>query len=586
MSATPAAPMLSAAPEMVSPFRHIITGSVLDRRRNWYVFRVFNLYRLTVAALLLTIFSLESGTRFFGTENPTLFFWAAAGYVAIVLGSIGLSFLRRPSLRVQAQLQAVVDIVCLTLLMRASGGLGSNVSVLLVVAVAASSIMLPLISALFTGALAFFVVTGQWLQAGWTRFQMEQFSSGITDLAAYLAYMSKNGDELARLGVLGASLLIAALLTYTLAERSRRSEDIARQRTQELLEVAELNQTIVQHLQSGVIVVDRLARVRLMNDTARELLSFQGPCVGLPLSEISSQLSQRLATWLSAGIQHPKPFRQDEHLPDVTPSFTHLSGNLAFDTLIFLEDSGAVAQRLQQIKLAALGRLTAGIAHEIRNPLASISHAAQLLGESPSASPSDRRLGQIIQDNAKRANRIIANVLDMSKRDKIRPEDFAFKPWLDEFCKEFLRAHGEPRPKLELKVNPSDLWVRFDPSQLHQILWNLFTNAVLHGTPSDQAPRIRVQATLDPLRQRPMLDIMDFGNGIPDAESKKIFEPFFTTKAKGTGLGLFIAREMCEANRAQLQYMRSPDGGSCFRITFAQQGRQQTKEAKWSYETP
>ena len=167
----------------------------------------------------------------------------------------------------------------------------------------------------------------------------------------------------------------------------------------------------------------------------------------------------------------------------------------------------------------------------------------------------------------------------MSKRDKIKPEDFAMRPWLEEFCREFLRGHADPKPKIELRVAPSDLTIRFDPGHLHQVLWNLCSNASVHGTLPEQAPRIRVVAELDTQRNRPMLDVIDFGPGIAEAEARKIFEPFFTTKPRGTGLGLYISRELCEANRAQLQYLRAPDGGSCFRITFAQAGAKQSNPA-------
>lgn len=555
-----------------------MSGSILDRRRNWYVFRVFNFYRLTLAALLLAIFIFDDPGRFFGTSQPALFAWAAVIYMAAVCVSITTSFWRRPALETQAHIQAMVDIVCLGVLVYASGGLGSNLTILLVIAIAASSIMLPLMSALAMASLAFLAFAGQWFYMLWERVTAIPNLFLAEKVAGVMEGALAANEDMARLGVLGASLFIAALLTYTLAERTRRSEELARQRTQELLEVAEINQAIIQHLHSGVIVVDRLVRVRLINDAARDLLNVRGPVVGLSLSEVSQHLSQRLSNWLSAGIQNAKPFRQDDHLPDVTASFTHMSGNLAFDTLVFLEDSAQVAQRLQQIKLAALGRLTAGIAHEIRNPLASISHAAQLLGESTTGAPSDRRLAQIVLDNAKRANRIITDVLDMSKRDKIKPEDIELRSWLEEFCKDFLRAHSDPRPRMEIKVNPPDLTVRFDPGHLQQVLWNLCRNAVLHGTPADQLPRVR----LDEQRKRPVLDIVDFGTGIPDAEARKIFEPFFTTTPKGTGLGLFISREMCEANRGQLQYLRANDGGSCFRISFAQMGRQ-IREHKWEY---
>jgi two-component system sensor histidine kinase PilS (NtrC family) len=323
-----------------------------------------------------------------------------------------------------------------------------------------------------------------------------------------------------------------------------------------------------------------------MNETACDLLNYHKSAPKVPLEEISPILSQRLATWLSTGMHNPKPFRQDEHLPDISPNFSHLIGGKGgSDTLVFLEDSAQVAQQLQHIKLAALGRLTAGIAHEIRNPLASISHAAQLLSESPTTSGGDRRLKQIIHENAKRASRIITNVMELSRRDRAKPEDIVLKPWLEEFCREFMRGFSSPRPEIEIRIDPGDLGVRFDTSHLHQIVWNLCTNACTHGTPPGRTPRIRLAAEMDEKRSRPYLDIIDFGPGIPKAEARKMFEPFFTTQPRGTGLGLYISREICEANRSQLQYVRQSDGGSCFRITFANPSKQDVT-AKWNFAKP
>jgi len=552
------------------PLSHLVPGSSIDRRRYWYVFRALNLYRLTLGTLLIGVFLLDQDSRFFGTAKPELFVRTSLIYMGTILLAITASFWRRPSLQVQSHLQALIDLVVLSILIHASGGVTSNLSILLAMAIAANAILLPLSSTLLAATLAFFILVGEWLLRVWDDYTAIIGSGRITAqrLAEFLDFLQWPTDELGRIGILGATFFAAALTTYTLADRARRSEELARQRSQELLEMAKLNQAIVQHLQSGIIVVDSFARLRLMNDTARDLLNFHGLAQSLPLSEVSMALSQRLATWLAAGMYNPRPFRQDEHLPDITPSFTQLGEGQAADTLIFLEDSAQVAQRLQHIKLAALGRLTGGIAHEIRNPLASISHAAQLLGESPTASAGDRRLGQIIHDNAKRANTIIANVLDLSRRDRAKPDEFELQPWLEGFCREFMRAHNELKPELELQVEPSTLSVRFDPSHLHQILWNLCSNACIHGTRPGATPRVRLLAVLDKNRGKPHLDVLDFGPGVSEAEGRKIFEPFFTTKTQGTGLGLYISREMCEANRSQLQYIQPTDGGCCFRITF------------------
>ena len=570
-----------------NPLSRIVPRSVIDRRRHWYVIRALNIYRLTLSALLLGVFYLDEQSRFFGAVKPGLFLWAASIYVLLILLSITSSCWRRPSLSVQIHVQAVIDLVALSVMIHASGGISSNLSIVLTMVIAANGILLPFYSILTVALLAFFSMLGEWLYVGWDSF-VELVGPGritVDRIVRFFDYFQPPTDELGRIGILGATFFLAALTTYTLAERARRSEELARQRSVELLEMAELNQAIVQHLQSGIIVVDSFARIRLMNDTACDLLNHHESAQGVLLSEVSQLLSQRLATWLSAGMYNPRPFRQDEHLPDITPSFSHLGGDRSGDTLIFLEDSAQVAQRLQQIKLAALGRLTAGIAHEIRNPLASISHAAQLLNESSTVSAGDRRLGQIIHDNAKRANTIIANVLDLSRRDKAKPEDFELKPWLESFCREFFRAQGAQAPRIEIRVQPEELTVRFDTSHFYQILWNLCSNACIHGTLPKQTPHLHLLAAVDSVRSRPYLEVIDFGPGISEIEGRKIFEPFFTTKSQGTGLGLYISREMCEANRAQLQYIRPAEGGCCFRITFANPSKHE-KRTQWKFATP
>jgi len=261
-------------------------------------------------------------------------------------------------------------------------------------------------------------------------------------------------------------------------------------------------------------------------------------------------------------------FRPAEHRPELIPRFTRLSGRQATSVLILLEDSQQATERLQQLKLAALGRLTAGIAHEIRNPLAAIGHAAQLLQESTGLGSSERRLAQIVHDNVKRANRIIGDVLDLARRDQLKPERLVLEPWLENFRQEFLRGRDGPTPEWRQSVEPAELAVMFDPHQLWQVLWNLCANACQHGSRTGETPQIELRAGLDDGRARPFLDVRDTGAGVAADNVAKLFEPFFTTRTKGTGLGLYLARELCEANRAQLQYRPPPEGGGCFRITF------------------
>ncbi|HRD49505.1 MAG: hypothetical protein JNK95_04040 [Candidatus Competibacter sp.] len=538
-----------------------------DRRHLWRVFRVSHIYRLILVMLLLGAVGLDEQSRLFGKQEPTLFLGAALAYLALTLLSMAGAYWRRPKLPVQAHVQMLVDLLALTVMIHASGGLNSSLNSLLITAVAASGILLPLSSALLAAALGFFLLAMSWLVNQWHMVQ----ARAPEPWTALISQLHNATDDLVHLGVLGAVLFIAAALTYALAERARRSEALVRRRTVELLDIAELNQGIIRHLQNGVVVVDAIDHMVLINDTARTMLDQPNAEAGMTLDALSPPLARQLRAWRDRGGLEVPAFRPVEHRPELIPRFTGLSGQGAATTLILLEDSAQAAERLQQIKLAALGRLTAGIAHEIRNPLAAISHAAQLLQESASASASasDRRLAQIIHDNVRRANRIITDVLDLARRDRIKPERLALAAWLETFSQEFIRDLDGPSPAWNLTVEPGDLTVCFDPHQLRQVLWNLCANACQHGVRPGEIPQLAVRAGLENGPGRPFLEVRDAGPGIPAENIAKLFEPFFTTRSKGTGLGLYLARELCEANRAQLQYLPSAEGGSCFRIAFA-----------------
>jgi two-component system sensor histidine kinase PilS (NtrC family) len=554
-----------------NPSLDLYAERFMDRRHLWLVFRATNIYRLILAALLLAAFALDEQNRLFGKQEPRLFLGTAAVYMMLAMVAIAGSYWRRPDLSIQAHLQLLIDLTALTIMINASGGLSSSLNSLLIAAVAASAILLPLISALLAAAMGFFLLTASWLVDRWQAAEtLVRLGRGSDPWIGFWEGLGNTSDDWVRLGVLGSVLFIAAGLTHALAERARRSEALARQRTWELLEVAELNQGIIRHLQNGVVVVDAAGQVQLLNDTAREWLGIPEVMPGKPLLELSLPLARRLELWLREGNPDVSPFRPAEYRPELIPRFTRLSGRQAASVLILLEDSDQTAAQLQQIKLAALGRLTAGIAHEIRNPLAAISHAVQLLEESASASVSvsDQRLARIAHDNVKRANRIISDVLDLARRDRVKPERIALGPWLETFSEELLRSIEGPSPQWRHQVDPTDLVVVFDPHQLRQVLWNLCANACQHGARSDQIPQVELRAGRENSHGRPFVEVRDAGPGIAPENVAHLFEPFFTTRAKGTGLGLYLARELCEANRAQLQYLPIAEGGCCFRINF------------------
>jgi two-component system sensor histidine kinase PilS (NtrC family) len=226
-------------------------------------------------------------------------------------------------------------------------------------------------------------------------------------------------------------------------------------------------------------------------------------------------------------------------------------------TVIFLEDLTRVREEAQQMKLAAVGRLTSNIAHEIRNPLGSISHAAQLLQEEPESSPGMRRLLGIINDNTQRLNRMVNDVLGLNRGQAAMPETFGVATFVRHFVEEFA-ATEKASPEIFLVRVDAALNVVFDRTHLNQVLWNLCRNALRHcrghsGSVQIVAQRARGSRVVK-------LDVIDDGPGVPLPVRNGLFEPFVTTAPGGTGLGLYIARELCVTNGATLDFVESSSG--------------------------
>jgi len=210
-----------------------------------------------------------------------------------------------------------------------------------------------------------------------------------------------------------------------------------------------------------------------------------------------------------------------------------------------------------------LGRLTANIAHEVRNPLSSISYAAELLKEQGNE-PTQARLLQIILDNTSRLNRIVQDVMQINRRDRLQAERFNLATRLNEIIESLCQVEQVSRAVFELNVD-SACFVYFDRGHFERVLWNLCRNALRYS--QKQAGSVRLRGFVSD-EGRTVLEVQDDGAGVSADAVQKLFEPFFTTDARGTGLGLYIARELCEANGAMIEYRQPPEGGACFRIMF------------------
>ena len=242
-------------------------------------------------------------------------------------------------------------------------------------------------------------------------------------------------------------------------------------------------------------------------------------------------------------------------------------------TLIVLEDRARLTAEVQQLKLASLGRLTAGIAHEIRNPLGAISHAAQLLGESPDLPDTDRRMIDIINRHSHRVNDVVENILRLSRQDMPRLETLRLADWIDKVAASLRQVHDLDAEQLFSEVSPDNTTVHVDPGQLQQVIDILVDNAVCHFDRDLGQLRIRLAGGASPGAGGPYIELRDNGPGIAGDDASHLFEPFFTTRHEGTGLGLYIARQLCEANQIRLEYLNTPTEGSCFRLSFPHPNR-------------
>src|SRR5688572_29539594 len=453
-----------------------------------------------------------------------------------------------------------IDVVAIALLTYASGGMTSGLASLLVLPIGAMSFIVRQRLALMFAAVATLAVLVQ---------------QTLTTLAA-----RGDASDFASAGIIGALIFIVTLGVGPLARNLRESEERVRQREVDVANLAELNQFIVQHLRESILVVDANDTIRLINESAALLLQGKSVQPGTPVGEVSPRLLYLLETW--------RRHTDDWQLSTLTmlasdggslvqPHFVTLGTRNNGPTLIFLEDMTLIVERVQQSKLAALDRLSASIAHEIRNPVGAMSHAAQLLAEAPQLTAQERRLTDIITKNGERVSMIIDNVLQLSRRDSTRQERVELNGWLEDFVGEFRQTSQVDASKLYITTSTPELEVRIDPSHLHQLMWNLCENALKYGRKFDSNDAIEIRTGRMTTSERPMLEVLDRGPGISPTDAERIFEPFFTAGKGGTGLGLFIARELAQCNRAVLIYEPRAGGGSIFRLVFADPQRWETQ---------
>lgn len=547
---------MSASDTSIQSVELLLDGKpVNDDETPWRAVEYFASTRVIVAVALVFA-SAAFGARplgMSGVSGSTLV--VSLSYFAFAALFAGLSLYVHRRFLAQVIGQLVLDLVVITVLVVSSGGVASGWVILFLLPLAGASLLLPSTLVFFVCAVAVLAIL---IDAG-------------------LRTLSADADPLLfQAGVYGAALFAVTALLRALSSRLASQERLARSRGRDLQNQLAINRLVIAQMQQGVIVVDPTTQVRANNRAARRMLGLEpsAQLTGVRLTAVptASALAQAFMRWVDAGRSEgawsntvmagagadaaTSPLLESR----MRARFARPTSGSDEEFVIFIEDVRDVEDRAQQLKLAAMGRLTASIAHEIRNPLAAISHAGQLMGED-SADPLLRRLAGIVRENTQRLNRLVEDVLRVARREPPLGDEIDINEFVQQFMSEFARDRALAPTTIQLESEP-ELRVKFEQSHLRQVLYNLVDNALRYATGGAKSVRIVIERA--PEQDRAQLWVFDDGAGVPADARAALFEPFFTTRTQGTGLGLYLAREFCVTNRAALSYSsrREVDGSS------------------------
>ncbi|WP_407354126.1 sensor histidine kinase [Luteimonas sp. R10] len=524
-----------------TPTRPVYTNRVLRRELH-----LFALYRILEASLLALMVFSPAGALIGEPHDAMLARAVCIGYLPASLALFHWARRSHTSMSEQALIGALIDIAVAALAVHALPTAGPGVALMLLVNLGAATLFLRLRLGLFTAAVAALAMLAEYV---WS----------------YLDESSVQGP-LAEVLMFTVSFFAIVTLTDLLGRRLRESQALAERRGQEAESLAGVNELIIRRMRTGVLMVDGTRHIRLANEAALQLFGHAERLEGHALSELSPELASRLEHWLRSGDSDDAPLLYGAEQLEIQPRFARLlaEGNTV---LVFLDDASLVSRRAESLTLSAMGRFSASLAHEIRNPLAAISYSVQLLEESKALPDSDRRLVQIIHQQCQRTNGIVESVLGLARRERAITEQFDLVDFVRRFIDEYRQIMPDENGALRSGGRERPLPGLFDRKHLHQVLTILVQNAINYGRMPGESARITL--AVEQRDGRPAIEVSDRGPGVPDAVAPQLGRPFFTTSEHGTGLGLYIARELCRANGASLDYVPVPGGGACFRIVLS-----------------
>ena len=552
--------------------------SLESRDTFWRSLQTLNATRIVIVLVLLLCLGLDGDNV--NAHGQQLHAETGAAYLAtaVLFGTATLWWQRRFLL--QLCVQIACDIAFISLLYISTGGARSGLAILYLFPLAGAAILAPLVLALFSASLVTLILIGE---------------------SAWQVMFGRGEAPFTQAGVYGASFFAMVLLVSRLAAKLIGQEELAARRGADLKIEQAINRIVMADVGDGILVVGPDGHVLTSNPAAQRMLALSGDGVDFRLADKAAlaPVAQAFSAWLGraqdgaaacnqGGFVTIKPGQDDGSgagpgpvVRSVRPDLAaHLKLRFArVDTadreaghcVIFLQDVTAIENQAQQLKLASMGRLTASIAHEVRNPLSAIGHATALLTEDLTE-PSQTRLLKIVSDNVARVNRMVEDILQLSRKVQPNAEPLVLGGFLTELRNEFQETHALAGDMITVG---GDAAVRFDALHLREVIVNLLTNAIRYASASAGSIRLFVVGAAPGQME---LHVQDDGPSITPAVRAHLFEPFYTTSSKGTGLGLYVARELCLNNDAMLDYEYRIDldafaqrkASGRFVITFAQ----------------
>ncbi len=524
----------------------------------WRTLQTFTVTRVLIVTVLFLYLSFSSKKSFFETD-PFPYWQGALGYLMVAVGFTALATYSQRRFLWQLLSQVTLDIVVTSLLYILAGGAKTGLAILYLFPLAGGAILAPLTVALLFSSAVTLVLLAE------TGYQMLQSTSDVS---------------ISQAGLYGAAFFVVVLAINRLAARLIKQENLATLRGRELQMQEAINRLVIADMGDGILVVARDGRVLTGNPAAERMLGLsiadQRPDFRLndvvsltPIVEaFSARTSPQQDRLLHAeaaptfvvikpgddGASHGVTTgwnRRRELAAHLKLRFAVVESIGAEDEqwVIFMQDVSEIENQAQQLKLASMGRLTASIAHEVRNPLSAISYASSLLSEEDISRPQQRLL-HIIGDNVSRLNRMIEDILKLSRKAQFHGKPLVLAVAFAEILAEFQETHGM-HPDMIVVGDMARYYIWFDPLHLREVLVNLLSNASRYASP--KAGSIQVFVVSD-AADRLALHIQDDGPPMAPEVRAHLFEPFYTTSSKGTGLGLYLARELCLNNGAVLDY--------------------------------